>query len=485
MRTDTDTPTQTVMQTLKKPWLAKWGEGEPLCEGGQGETFAVPNRATPKGVLKLILEKHKQNPKARARMSAEVNNLRMMKSCGAKVPQVLEANPENISDLQTELYFVMEFIPGQTLDKLITAHGGLSFEESVKVCLALAETLRIAVDIPIIHRDLKPENVMVRKLETFDIVILDFGISFHVNNGSNLTEADEPFRNKLIQLPERTGYGENKRDPRSDVTDVAAILYYCLTEQPPMNLEDSSGNPIHYTVQSKLRQKCSDEIQLRKINTFFAKGFQRDIDKRFQSVDELENRLRELLNPGAPASNEDLQSILNHAAEILLEQDSKTRVFNFRTNIKQSVQTFEGNLDGLAVAVVRKLPGLFGFSPLALSHSFPNKNKDHQFVLIMENIADLAFKNFSYEGIYLYPLAVQNIANNRTLLIQYEFQLEGNECVVYRTIFQQDGNVRTDIEGRKSVERFAQPDEATLVNLIPDVEEAVKICIAMIMKTIM
>lgn len=124
--------------------------GEPLGDkSGQGELLLVPNRANPKGILKHLVEKSEEEDRsqARFRMVEEIKNQKKLKQAGAKVPEVFESNENDEHDRGTELYFVMELIPGPTLDELITPQNkalrSLSIDESVKVCLELTKTLRI------------------------------------------------------------------------------------------------------------------------------------------------------------------------------------------------------------------------------------------------------------------------------------------------------------------------------------------------------
>lgn len=466
---------------MKKPWLENWKVVEALGGGGQGVTSVVENRASQKGVLKVLVEKYKANPKARGRMSSEVSNLKILKSVGAKVPQVLEANSEDTADSETERYFVMEFIPGQTLDKLVNPPIGLSLEESVNICVALIQTLRVAHNQPIYHRDLKPENVMIRDFGAFDVVMLDFGISFHGTDGPNLTTHSESFHNGLIHLPERTGVEAGKRDPRSDLTDIAAILYYCLATQPPRNLEDGHGKPIHTTIQSKLKPKCFDEIQLRKLNGFFARGFQKDIRSRFQTVDEVERRLLDLLSPDTLTTNEDLEFVLRNSIK-QLQLDKKTLIANFRRNIERGIQEFEHKFDDLSVPVVMKQHGSFTPNSMELDFSLLNKNRDKTFVLLKPDIAERTIGNFDKDKIYFYQLALHNKDHHITALIVYEFQLAGSECVINRSIRDSGKNSQGSIV--ELAEKFSSPEDVDLARLFNDVKTSVKICIEQITEKI-
>ena len=76
---------------------------------------------------------------------------------------------------QNIFFIVMEYVPGETLETIITKAGHL------EVSLALDHTMQIGLAVAhahsqgIIHRDLRPANVLVS--ESGDLKVLDFGTS--------------------------------------------------------------------------------------------------------------------------------------------------------------------------------------------------------------------------------------------------------------------------------------------------------------------
>jgi serine/threonine protein kinase len=57
-------------------------------------------------------------------------------------------------------FMVMEYVAGQTLDKLIRP-GGLATGLAIKYAIQIGEALSCAHRVGLVHRDLKPSNVMV------------------------------------------------------------------------------------------------------------------------------------------------------------------------------------------------------------------------------------------------------------------------------------------------------------------------------------
>ena len=59
-----------------------------------------------------------------------------------------------------EAFIVMQYVPGQSLDKLI-AKGPASLQLVLSVGIQIADGLSAAHSLGIFHRDLKPANVML------------------------------------------------------------------------------------------------------------------------------------------------------------------------------------------------------------------------------------------------------------------------------------------------------------------------------------
>src|SRR3984957_8168744 len=77
-----------------------------------------------------------------------------------------------------EAYIVMQYVPGQSLDKII-AQGPASLQLILSVGIQIADGLSAAHQLGIFHRDLKPANVMLT--DGGLVKILDFGLARRLN----------------------------------------------------------------------------------------------------------------------------------------------------------------------------------------------------------------------------------------------------------------------------------------------------------------
>jgi serine/threonine protein kinase len=126
-------------------------------------------------------------------------------------------------------YIVMEFVAGESLDKVLLAHDDnkLSPEVALQVALELAEALDCAHGQGVVHRDLKPANILVT--EDGHVKIADFGVA--KLNLANQTSGGRVFGTPAYMSPEQLG--GQAVDGRSDLFSLGVVLYTVLTGYRP------------------------------------------------------------------------------------------------------------------------------------------------------------------------------------------------------------------------------------------------------------
>ena len=342
---------------MPHPWEAKWTVGARLGKGGQGITHLVTQADDPhvKGVLKQL--KNNQNAQARGRMAREVLSLRTLADAGAAVPRVLDHNTERFEDLSLELFVVMDFIPGQTLRERIDG-GVLDIDSAIQSTLSLSKTVQIAHGQNVLHRDLKPENIILRNDDPGALVIVDYGLSFNLSD-DKLTESGETFRNQFLDLPETNTPSGNRRDPRSDLTAVCAILYFCLTGHVPGQLQDGTGAMPHMRPNYSIRENHKNDERVLRLEEFFSRGFAANIANRFQQVEEIQEILQSLLSTAGPIDESDPVALSKKLSQQIRIHDRRTQIAEFRTHatslqqfIMKEVQTkYQQKLERFLVTV--------------------------------------------------------------------------------------------------------------------------------------
>jgi serine/threonine-protein kinase len=133
-------------------------------------------------------------------------------------------------------YYVMEYLPGRTLEELVRREGPLPPARAVHFLRQVCGALREAHGRGLIHRDIKPGNVMVCERGGIpDVVkLLDFGLVLppeSESDGGRLTQDGAVTGTPAYLSPEQAG-GQEKVDARSDIYSVGAVAYFLLTGQP-------------------------------------------------------------------------------------------------------------------------------------------------------------------------------------------------------------------------------------------------------------
>jgi len=193
-----------------------------LGVGGNGEVWQARDLEVGRDVaLKTMLAQHGSDTRAVERFRSEVANLGRL-------------NHPNITTLYTVLrdgqtqFMVMELLRGRELTDVIAQVGRLTVPEALAVLAQSGEGLAYAHRAGIIHRDIKPSNIMLQNDGL--LKIMDFGIA-RARGDKRLTVTGTSIGTLDYMSPEQIQGQEG--DERSDIYNLAILLYEMLAGQPP------------------------------------------------------------------------------------------------------------------------------------------------------------------------------------------------------------------------------------------------------------
>lgn len=138
----------------------------------------------------------------------------------------------DIIDNGITIYVVMDYIEGESLDKILAEYGAQPEEKVIAWAMQIADALSYlhGQKPPIIYRDMKPANVMLKP--EGNIKIIDFGIAREYKE-QNL--ADTTVLGTKGYAPPEQYSGQT--DPRSDIFALGMTMHHLLTGVDPRNGE--------------------------------------------------------------------------------------------------------------------------------------------------------------------------------------------------------------------------------------------------------
>ncbi len=200
-------------------------------------------------------------------------------------------------------FLVFEYVEGTVLARIIKRERRLSPARAVTIAVELLAALGYAHSKGVMHRDIKPGNIML----TADgsARVMDFGIAQHI--ADNTTDTPDGLRGTPCYLaPEYVNNGIYT--PQCDLYAVGVVLYEMLTGRPAVEgrnvlevLHHAANEPI--SPPSKLNPEVDE-----KLDDLVLKALAPEPECRYASAEEMEQALRDYLDPAAGADGPGAQA---------------------------------------------------------------------------------------------------------------------------------------------------------------------------------
>jgi serine/threonine-protein kinase len=234
-------------------------------------------------------------------------------------PNVVPVHDVGMTDAG-EYYFIMRHVRGETLEEIIArlraddpeAHKRFTLERRVHIFMQVLEALAYAHSRGIIHRDLKPANVMVGPFG--EVVLMDWGVARPVdapddlatNGGAPAVDdaegAERAFKTQAGALVGTPAYMAPEQvrcqslDGRTDLYAAAVLLHELLFLRHYLAGHDKLVEIVNAVMTHELPMGLGTPSKLQPnvpADLFWIvhKGLRKDPDKRFQSAEEMLDRL--------------------------------------------------------------------------------------------------------------------------------------------------------------------------------------------------
>ena len=260
--------------------VAGYNLAEYIGEGGTATVYRAEHPERGRAAVKILRPRLAQDPIAVKRFLREAEY-------GARVkhPNIVQTYDYGATDGLH--YLALEWAQGEPLAEFINRSGKLAPPLVATIVEQLGAALSSAHKAGIIHRDLKPANIMYDPA-TQTAKLLDFGIArdAELSPEERLTRAGF-FVGTLQYVAPETLSGELVSE-QADVYSLATIAYYMLSQELPF-----TGKSPRELFQQLLTQAPVPLNQAVKglrfpgpIESAVMRGLERDLAKRFKTVDE-------------------------------------------------------------------------------------------------------------------------------------------------------------------------------------------------------
>ncbi|MCC6558279.1 MAG: protein kinase, partial [Polyangiaceae bacterium] len=235
-------------------------------------------------------------PDARQRFEREARAAAQIRS--PHVVQVLDHGLDEESP-----YIVMELLEGEDLGARLRRIPRMPLAALEPILTQAAKGLRRAHDLGIIHRDLKPSNIFIARVDEDEIVkLLDFGVAKLRWSGElgDMTQTGTLLGSPSYMSPEQAR-GHRTIDHRSDLWSLATIVFRAVTGVKPFAGESIGDLVIKLCIDPPPVASQILPGLPPALDEFFARAFQHEPDRRFQSALELASAFAAIARATGPA----------------------------------------------------------------------------------------------------------------------------------------------------------------------------------------
>lgn len=201
-------------------------------------------------------------------------------------------------DQSGQLFYAMKRVEGRPWNESMHAPGRTR-QENLEILMKVCDAIRFAHDRGVIHRDIKPQNIMVGKYG--EVSVMDWGIALRLDSLSPISAVTKlsPAGTPAYMAPEMATANPGEIGPHTDVYLLGAVLYEIITGQPPHPPPADSHDRLvqqNACLLIAARNVITPAKETGELIDIAYKALATDIDKRYRTVEEFQNALRQYLS---------------------------------------------------------------------------------------------------------------------------------------------------------------------------------------------
>jgi serine/threonine protein kinase len=178
-------------------------------------------------------------------------------------------------------YIAMEFLEGESLEKLIARKAALTISEKLGYIVPVCRALDYAHKRGIVHRDVKPANIVVSSDGVVKVV--DFGIARLVDGG--LTQTNMLIGTIAYMSPQQIQ--GDRADERSDIWAMGVTCWELVTGERPFNGDNHAALMMKIISGEPPSLGEKDPASPADLDAVVARMMNKDIAERFQTMEEV------------------------------------------------------------------------------------------------------------------------------------------------------------------------------------------------------
>jgi WD40 repeat protein/serine/threonine protein kinase len=276
-----------------------------LGRGGMGIVYKARQLNPPRLVaLKTICDRSEGDDETRQRFATEVANVARLDH-----PHIVPLY--ELGEEQGQPFFSMKLIDGPSLATALRQRGKpLAAKEAARLLVLVARAVHHAHQRGVLHRDLKPANILLQRTEPktgetlkdgvfleseFEPYVSDFGLARPVEGDGRLTRTDGIIGTPSYMSPEQAS-AQKDLTIAVDVYGLGAILYECLTLQPPFSASNVLDVLVKIRTEEPVPPRKLNPSLDRDLEAICLKCLEKEPARRYSSAEQLALDLENWLN---------------------------------------------------------------------------------------------------------------------------------------------------------------------------------------------